>query len=369
MTNFGNRSANILLVDAFAEERRRLREALPAPDFACVEVETGARAYHHVRCERPDAIVADERAGAIGGLALLDMLASLRQRPPLILTAQAPSPETVRHAFRRGVFDVVAKPYPATSLRGAVTAAVEAQWAEWSATPELAERTAFRPGLDPSAWQIQLRAETKRVQLETALALVAAVEAKEPGTRGHARSVSGYCVEVARRMGLPAAQIDSIRIAGLLHDVGKIGVPDALLQKPNRVTAEEYHVLKRHPQTAVDILRHASCLHDHLPVILHHHERFDGEGYPAGLKGKSIPLGARILAVCDAVDAMLSPRSYKPGFSMDYARSELRRCAGDQFDPQIARLAGDWMTANPQRFVRQSTAPVPVAAGCGVVEA
>ncbi len=198
-----------------------------------------------------------------------------------------------------------------------------------------------------STWISRSRQQLKRGYMESTLALVAAVEAKEPHTREHARVVSRYCEEIGRRMELPAAQIESVKTAALLHDIGKIGVPDAILRKPGPLTPDEYEVVKHHPKTAVEILGHTSFLRSELPCILHHHERYDGGGYPAGLSGTRIPLAARILSVSDSLDAMLSARSYKRGYSIQRVKSELQRCAGTQFDEEVARVALEWIDVEP----------------------
>ncbi len=180
---------------------------------------------------------------------------------------------------------------------------------------------------------------SRSTDVESTRAMVAAVDARDPYTRSHSVSVAVHAVAIARRMGLSPAEVESLRKAALLHDVGKIGVPDAILTKPGPLTPEEFNTVKRHPEIAIEILGHLSVLADQLPAILHHHERFDGRGYPAGLKGEAIPLGARILAVADALDTMLSQRTYKPAYNVDQVRAELIAGSGRQFDPTVARAA------------------------------
>ncbi len=209
-----------------------------------------------------------------------------------------------------------------------------------------------------SRWIGGSRQQLRQGYIESTQALVAAVEAKEPHTREHARVVSVYCEEIAGRMDLPTAQIESIKTAALLHDVGKIGVPDSVLQKPGPLTEAEFAMIKKHPQIAVDILGHASFLRNELPLILHHHERFDGRGYPGGLRGSKIPLGARVLNVADSLDAMLSARSYKSAFSVEHVRSELRRCSGGQFDDEVARVALEWLEDAPNETAQHDHAGV-----------
>ncbi|MCP4592256.1 MAG: HD-GYP domain-containing protein [bacterium] len=186
--------------------------------------------------------------------------------------------------------------------------------------------------------------------LQSARALTAAVEAKDPFVRRHSSTVSRYAVGLATRLGLPADQRETLRIAAYLHDIGKIAVPDSILRKRGSLTDAEFVAIKRHPRTSADILRHASFFEDELPIILHHHERFDGSGYPDGLAGERIPLGARILGVADAMDAMLARRRYKPGYPIGRVREELFTHSGTQFDPRIAAVAVKWLDTEPRQF-------------------
>ncbi len=221
------------------------------------------------------------------------------------------------------------------------------RWSRLSTSGPSRRRLEGVSASEVSGWISRSRQQLRRGYLESTLALVAAVEAKDPLTRGHARAVSRYCEEIGRRMKLSTGQLESLRTSALLHDVGKIGVPDAILQKPGPLTVEEFAVVQRHPQTAQEILGHASFLQDELPCILHHHERFEGGGYPSGLRGTEIPLAARILTVADSLDAMLSSRCYKRGMSLGQVKSELVRCSGGQFDPEIARVGLDWLESEP----------------------
>jgi len=166
-------------------------------------------------------------------------------------------------------------------------------------------------------------------------ALAATVDAKDHYTYGHSRKVSEYAVAIAEAMKLPRENIALIRAAGLLHDIGKIGVPDSILNKKEPLSNEEWEPIKAHSQLGVDILRHIVDLSDCLPAIQHHHEHYDGSGYPAGLKGKSIPVESRILAIADAYDAMTSPRAYRKQLTAGEAIGELKTNAGTQFGPEI----------------------------------
>ena len=183
------------------------------------------------------------------------------------------------------------------------------------------------------------RQELRLTCMESTRALVAAVEAKDPHSRLHSHTVSRYAVAIAHRMGLSSSMVQSVGTAALLHDIGKIGIPDAILTKPGPLTAEERRIVERHPEAALEIIGHVSFLAAERPFILHHHERFDGTGYPSKLKGMDIPLGARIIALADALDAMFSTRSYKPAYDMPRVRAEISKASGGQFDPDMAQAA------------------------------
>ena len=167
--------------------------------------------------------------------------------------------------------------------------------------------------------------------------LVAALLAKDPEIEAHLRAVSCLAVLVGRRMSLPRAQTEALSIGGLLHDVGKIGVPDLVLHKPGRLTDEEYETIKRHPTLGVEIVSPIKQLAQALPAINHHHERFDGNGYPDGLRGEDIPLVARVISVADAFDSMIRDRPYGYGISREAALEEIEGNSGTQFDPRIVR--------------------------------
>lgn len=175
--------------------------------------------------------------------------------------------------------------------------------------------------------------KTNRELLEL---MVAAIEARDPYTSGHSRRVARYAGLVARAMGLGGKELERVSVAALLHDVGKIHEVFApILQKPGRLTSEEQAVMETHPAKSVELIRNVSHLQDILPAVLHHHENWDGTGYPHGLAGELIPLGARIIRFADTIDAMTSDRPYRAALTKAEVRAELVRCRGSQFDPAI----------------------------------
>ncbi len=171
--------------------------------------------------------------------------------------------------------------------------------------------------------------------IAAAQSLAAAVDARDRYTSGHSERVTSYALQIAEEIGLNHEQLDAMKIAGLLHDLGKIGVPDAILNKPGSLTQEEREVINRHPSVGGNILRRTPQLELILPAVLFHHERWDGAGYPDGLCGDSIPLMARIMAVADSFDAMTTDRPYRKAMSVEAALFELRANAGKQFDPVV----------------------------------
>jgi diguanylate cyclase (GGDEF)-like protein len=200
-------------------------------------------------------------------------------------------------------------------------------------------RTYLSSDLDKSeTHNISTELEARPRALSIIYALAATVDAKDHYTYGHSRKVSEYSVAIAELLGLPHDKIATIRAASLLHDIGKVGIPDSILSKAGPLTDKEWEPVKIHPQLGVEILRHIIDLVNCLPTILHHHEHYDGKGYPSGLKGDNIPIEGRILAIADAYDAMTSPRPYREQLSPQEALNELKRCAGTQFDPELVDI-------------------------------
>ena len=170
----------------------------------------------------------------------------------------------------------------------------------------------------------------------TIYALTAAIDAKDSYTFEHSCHVSDYAVLLAKKIGLEPNDIEIAKEAGLLHDIGKIGIPESILKKQGRLNDEEYEIMKTHVTNSIEMIHFLPNMNYVIPAVLSHHERYDGKGYPRGLKGEDIPLLGRILAVCDSFDAMTTKRTYKEAMSIDYAISELEHNKGTQFDPKLA---------------------------------
>ena len=178
----------------------------------------------------------------------------------------------------------------------------------------------------------------EKAYMESIETLRYTVEAKDVYTRGHSDRVSAFSVLIGEKLGLSESDIRILRIGGLFHDIGKIGVPDSILLKDAKLTDEEYSQIKNHPSIGAHILSNATIFADMIPIVKHHHEKFDGTGYPSKLRGEEIPYLARIAAVADTFDAMTSVRPYRNALPLETVKQEFQRCAGTQFDPDIARV-------------------------------
>ena len=178
----------------------------------------------------------------------------------------------------------------------------------------------------------------EKAYMESIETLRYTVEAKDKYTRGHSDRVSAYSVLIGEKLGLTSQDIDTLRIGGLFHDIGKIGVPDSILLKESKLTDDEYSEIKNHPAIGAHILSNATIFKDVIPIVKHHHERYDGNGYPGKLKGEDIPYLARIAAVADAFDAMTSKRTYRNSLPIEIVKQEIEKNKGTQFDPNLADI-------------------------------
>ncbi len=289
---------------------------------------------------RLDVLVTDVRMNPITGLELL--ADALRGRessnPRVILMTGWHETDLLADAIRLGAYDYLLKPFDLWAMVETVLRARRGRGR--SLLPRRAAEAMFHPGRDRS------------LPGESVEALIQAVEAKDPHTRRHAEQVSSYAAALARRAGLDSRQGESFRIAALLHDVGKIGIPEGILAKPGRLDASEMGRIRLHPRLGEGIVGRMSAYRREASLVRHHHENWDGSGYPDGLRGEAIPLGSRIIKLADCIDAMLMARSYKPAFSVQRTLDEIGLGRGTAFDPDLAELAMEWMSACPDQLFR-----------------
>lgn len=169
--------------------------------------------------------------------------------------------------------------------------------------------------------------------------ITGALEERDYYTEGHSQRVSDMVLTLAKHMGFTKDEVMLFHFSAHLHDIGKIGIPDAILRKNGRLTDAEYAVIKQHPEIGARILRRSPAFSEIAEIVLHHHERFDGQGYPDGISDYSIPLGSRLIAVCDSIDAMMTTRSYRKAFSEEYCFGEIKNCSGTRYDPDVVEAA------------------------------
>ena len=183
--------------------------------------------------------------------------------------------------------------------------------------------------------------------------ITSALDARDPYTGNHSRRVSDMACFLCQKLGISHEETQEIHISGHLHDIGKIGVPDRVLLKPGKLNDEEWELMKKHPEIGADILSKSPHFSRIAAIILHHHERWDGKGYPFGAKGTEIPIGARIIAVCDSIDAMASARAYRKALPLDVVKSEMEKNIGIMYDPKIAQVALDNWEELTKEYVQE----------------
>ena len=183
--------------------------------------------------------------------------------------------------------------------------------------------------------------------------ITSALDARDPYTGNHSRRVSDMACFLCQKLGISHEETQEIHISGHLHDIGKIGVPDRVLLMPEKLNDEEWELMKKHPEIGADILSKSPHFSRIAAIILHHHERWDGKGYPFGAKGTEIPIGARIIAVCDSIDAMASARAYRKALPLDVVKSEIEKNIGIMYDPKIAQVALDNWEELTKEYVQE----------------
>ncbi len=200
---------------------------------------------------------------------------------------------------------------------------------------EIIDKQALEKGYEKL---ITVQNKLRETNLETIRSLALAEEAKDPYTRGHSARVAEYACMIAKKLGFSKAELGALENAAILHDIGKMGIADSILHKKGKLNIDEWEIVKKHPSLGLDILSPLEFLSEEKEIIRHHHERYDGKGYPAGLKGEKIPLGSRILGVADSFDAMRSHRPYRDPLPEETVLAELKNNAGTQFDPKIVEI-------------------------------
>ncbi len=315
----------VLIVDDDVINLKMAGRILSKQNMRVTALRSGAALLEYVKTNKPDLILLDIKMPGLDGFETLKRLRtqmdSKDEIPVIFLTAdESQQSETI--GLQLGAKDFIKKPFVPEVLVLRVRHTIELERLQRNLAAEVERKTH----------------ENAMLSLHVVQALAEAIDAKDSYTHGHSSRVAEYAREIARRFGYTEKQQSDIYMMGLLHDVGKIGIPNSVINKPGRLTEEEYSIIKKHPVLGARILERVEEMPKLSVGARWHHERYDGTGYPDGLKGDDILEEARIIAVADAYDAMTSRRSYRDALAQAYVRSEIEQGKGTQFDPVFADI-------------------------------
>lgn len=317
----------ILVVEDEESVRNLLLRKLTRAGFTVVGATNGFDALALLREIPFGVVMSDISMPKLNGLELLQIVREAYPDVVVIMVTAYADLEHAIAAMRLGASDYVVKPFDLDQLMNAVRQALR-----------LRQRNVARRYIEFQSQLHQSAEAGDRLLLSTVMALANSLEAKDPYTVGHSQRVAALAERLAQALGLPESEIQYIHLAGLLHDIGKIGISEAVINKPGPLTPSEYAHIQTHPLISERILMPVAELNGALRMIRSHHERWDGSGYPDGLKELEIPTGARILSLADAYDAMTSQRPYRPPLPPEVALREIEKGAGKHFDPSLTRL-------------------------------
>jgi len=327
---------NILVVDDEEAIREVVSTMLESKGYHCTAVSNGRAAQDFVKRATPDLVLSDMIMPEMDGIKLLEWLRQYDPEIPVIMVTAIHDISTALEAIRRGAYDYILKPFEKDQLYLGVNRALQHRRL-------VAENRNYQRDLERQVEERTARLTIALAQLEqsyddTLEALGSALDLKDAETEGHCQRVTAFTISIAKAMPVPNAYLPVLARAAFLHDIGKMGIPDKILLKPGPLTDDEKVIMRKHCQIGYDMLIRIPFLRDAAEIVLAHQEFFDGTGYPRGLKGEEIPLGARIFAIADSMDAMLSDRPYRKALPMSYAREEIQRCSGTQFDPKVVEV-------------------------------
>jgi putative two-component system response regulator len=327
------REDHILIVDDEERICRILSRRLSKEGYCCVTANSGQEALHLIQSDYFSLMISDIKMPQMDGMTLLKRVKDLHPKIVAIMATAYAEIDYAVEAMRMGARDFLVKPIDLNFLVMSVKKALEKR--------QLEDRIeAYQLNLEQL---VETRTEKlqhalkslRKAQLDSLKILIGAIEAKDPYTRGHSERVSRMVVQIGKKLNLKGQRLETLEYGALLHDIGKIGIRESVLQKKGPLTPEEYCHVQEHSLIAVKILEGVDFFKETIPMIHHHHEHVDGGGYPDGLIGESIPLEARIIAVADAFDAMTSVRPHRGQMSVEDTLREMRRFKGRQFDSGI----------------------------------
>lgn len=327
----------ILVVDDEAYVRTVIAAMLEKSDYCAVLASDGADALARLEHDPPyDLVLSDIMMSGLDGIALLERIRQLQPDTPTVMVTAIHDIGVAISAMRKGAYDYLLKPFEKEQLLSTVRRALDYRRL-------VQQNTMYRHNLEQlvAARTDMLRqtmTDLERSYDITLEALGDALDLKDAETEGHSKRVTAYTIALARAMGVEASTIRVLARGAFLHDVGKMAIPDAILLKPGKLTAQEQAIMREHCGRGYQMLRKIPFLQEAAEIVYSHQEHYDGTGYPRGLKGEQSPLGARIFAVADTLDAITSDRPYRKANSFAAARREIKRCSGTQFDPQVIEI-------------------------------
>jgi putative nucleotidyltransferase with HDIG domain len=333
----------ILVVDDEEAIREVVSTLLESQGYACKVFSNGRLALEGFQKDTYDLVLSDIVMPEMDGLKLLAELRRLDPDVPVIMVTAMHDIAIALEAIRAGSYDYILKPFEKDQLHLSVERALEHRRL-------VLENRTYQSDLEHLVAERTQQLSIALQDLEqsydhTLEALGGALDAKDAETEGHCQRVTAFTIRIAKAMGVDKGLLRHIARGAFLHDIGKMGVPDSILRKPGPLTAEEREIMRRHCEIGYSVLQRIPFLKEAAKIVLAHQECYDGSGYPRGLKGEQIPLGARIFAVADTLDAMISDRPYRKALPISAARDEIRRYSGRQFDPRVVEV----FLAQPER--------------------
>ena len=326
----------ILVVDDEEAIREVVSTMLESRGYSCTSVSNGRAAQDYVRKQTPDLVLIDTIMPEMDGIKLLDWLRDYDPEIPVIMVTVINDIPTALEAIRRGAHDYILKPFEKDQLFHGVRRALQQRRL-------VVENRNYQQDLERKVEERTAELRAKHYELEqsydgTLEALGSALNLKDAETEGHCQRVTAFTIFIAKTVPVPITYLPIMARAAFLHDIGKMAIPGSILRKPGPLDDDEKRIMRAHCEIGYNVLTRIPFLRDAAQIVLAHQEFFDGTGYPRGLQGEAIPLGARIVSIANALDAMISDQPYRRALPMSYAREEIRRCAGTQFDPKIAQV-------------------------------
>jgi response regulator RpfG family c-di-GMP phosphodiesterase len=329
----------ILIVDDDASVRDVIGVLLQEEGYETLTAAGAEEALEIAAQEAPPLVISDMKMPGRDGIWLLEAFRERHPETAVVMLTGYGDTEAAVDCLRRGAVDYLLKPPKLTDLIRAIERALAKRRIELAR--KRYQKKLERKVRDRTAELHSALKDIANTYQNTLLALVAALDAREHETSDHSQRVVKYTVAIAERLSLQGQELEELGRGALLHDIGKIGVPDAVLLKPGKLTPAEWTEMRKHPDTGWQMIQSIPFLATPAVIVLSHQERFDGGGYPRKLRGEEIHIGARIFAVADTLDAMTSDRPYRKATSFENAMAEMQRCAGSQFDPEVVRAFAD----------------------------